>query len=103
MRMDMIIPFKSTLLITGTDLIESLKTVVEAYPNQKFAIEYKGREPRARSSISTVGKSLMITNEIGSDNLGVTLDFGHALQVKENPAESVAILDRYEKSYSMFI
>ncbi len=92
-------PFQVNFTDVWDYLLTSIGTVVKEFPSQKFAIEYKGREPRGRSSISTVGKSLMIINELGVDNLGVTLDFGHALQVKENPAESAVILDRYGKLF----
>ncbi|MCZ2258103.1 sugar phosphate isomerase/epimerase family protein [Sporosarcina sp. G11-34] len=92
-------PFQVNFTELWENLITSIGTVVKEFPNQKFALEYKGREPRGRSSISTVGKSLLIIHDLGLDNLGVTLDFGHALQVKENPAESAAILNRYGKLF----
>lgn len=80
-------------------IVESFKEVIPLFSDQKFAIEYKAREPRGKSAISTVGKTLMIIQELGFDNLGVTIDFGHALQVRENAAETVAILDRYHKLF----
>lgn len=80
-------------------IVQSLQEAISAYPEQQFAIEYKAREPRGKSALSTVGKSLMVIQELGLDNLGVTIDFGHALQVRENAAETVAILDRYDKLF----
>lgn len=92
-------PFQVNFINLWDQLISSIKSVVEEFLDQKFAIEYKGREPRGRSAISTVGTSLMMLQEIGADNFGVTIDFGHALQVKENPAESAVLLNRYGKLF----
>lgn len=36
-----------------------------------------------------------MVKEIGMDNCGVTLDYGHATAAKENAAESVALLHKY--------
>jgi len=60
-----------------------------------IAIEYKIKEPRNRSYPSTVSSTLLMVNEIGESNCGVTIDYGHALVAYENVAESVAILKKY--------
>lgn len=61
----------------------------------KISLEYKVKEPRTHSYLSTVATSLLIAQEIGTDNVGVTIDFGHALNAYETPAESVALLKKY--------
>jgi xylose isomerase len=61
----------------------------------KVSIEYKPKEPRNRSYPSTVSNTLLMVKEIGEDNCGVTIDYGHALVAYENVAESVAILKKY--------
>ena len=61
----------------------------------KVAIEYKCKEPRVRSYPSNVATTLLMVNEIGAENCGVTIDYGHAAIAYENVAESVAILRKY--------
>jgi xylose isomerase len=61
----------------------------------RVSIEYKLKEPRNRSYPSTVGSTLLMVNQIGEENCGVTIDYGHALVAYENVAESVAILKKY--------
>lgn len=63
--------------------------------NIKIAIEYKPKEPRIRSYPSNVYSTLLMIKEIGEDNCGVTIDYGHALAAYENVAESVAVLKKY--------
>ena len=57
----------------------------------RIALEYKMREPRMRSYISSLGITLLTIQQIGAGNLGVALDFGHSLFGGESPAESVAL------------
>jgi xylose isomerase len=66
---------------------------------QKFAIEYKAFEPRAHIFLGRVGEVMTIINEIGLDNLGVNIDIGHALIVKETISESLALINRYNKLF----
>jgi xylose isomerase len=73
---------------------ESLAEVAGHRPDMKVCLEYKLREPRARSLIATVCKAAMMCQETGMDNAGVTIDIGHALQAGENIAESIAFLSR---------
>lgn len=58
-------------------------------------LEYKQKEPRTHSYISSVGTALLMINDIGADNLGVALDYGHAALGYETPAEAVAICSLY--------
>ncbi len=60
-----------------------------------ISIEYKIKEPRNRSYPSTVYSTLLMVREIGADNCGITIDYGHAQVAYENVAESVAVLKKY--------
>lgn len=84
-------------------LMDSIKQFVEANPSIKYSLEYKLREPRMRSTIGTACKALAVTNEIQKENLGVTLDFGHSIAAKESPAESAALLSRYNKLFHVHL
>lgn len=60
-----------------------------------ITMEYKIKEPRTHSYISTVGTTLLMCEAIGAENLGIALDYGHALLGYESPAESVALCKMY--------
>jgi len=76
-------------------IAEGLKEVCNYRKDIKVGLEYKIKEPRTHSYISTAAVTLLLIQEIGADNCGVTIDFGHALNAYENPAETVALLKRY--------
>ncbi len=60
-----------------------------------LTLEYKIKEPRTHSYISTVGSTLLMVNTIGANNLGIALDYGHAALGYESPAEAVAMCKMY--------
>jgi xylose isomerase len=76
-------------------ITEGLIEVCNHRKDIKVGLEYKIKEPRTHSYISTAAITLLLIQEIGADNCGVTIDFGHALNAYENPAETVALLKRY--------
>lgn len=73
---------------------ECLSEVADHRPDMKVCLEYKPREPRVRSLVSTACKAALMCGETWRDNVGVTIDVGHALQAGENMAESIDLLDR---------
>ncbi len=74
-----------------------------AAPDIKVGVEYKLKEPRTHMTIGSVGKALALSLEVGLDNVGVTIDFGHALMSRENPGESVAYLNRRGKLFNVHL
>ena len=70
-------------------LQDSLAECCEYRRDVKLSIEYKQKEPKTRQYISCIGKSLCICDDVDAKNLGVVVDFGHALYGGENPAESL--------------
>lgn len=73
----------------------SIKEAATAYPNLRFALEYKPYEPRAASALPSVYSALLLCEDIGLDNVGITLDFGHALLANESPAEAAVMAAGY--------
>lgn len=57
----------------------------------RVSIEYKARESRTQISVPDVGTTLHLCERVGSPNLGVTMDVGHALLAGETPAMSAAM------------
>lgn len=95
-------PFQVDYVRQLETLISSLKEISDFNPAMKIALEYKLKEPRMHLAVSNVGKALHLALECGN-NVGVTLDFGHALMSKENPGESVALLSSQQKLFNIHI
>ncbi|MCL4378447.1 MAG: sugar phosphate isomerase/epimerase [Actinobacteria bacterium] len=72
-------------------LMDSFRECADHNKKVKLSIEYKIREPRNHSYVSTVGKALTMIEKIGRDNLGITMDVGHGFFAYENVAESIAM------------
>jgi xylose isomerase len=73
---------------------ESFSAICEHNPDVKVCIEYKWNDPRTRCLLGSAGESLSFCQSVGAANLGVTLDFGHALLSGERPAQSAVMLHR---------
>lgn len=71
-----------------------VRQVVESDPSMQYAIEYKLKEPRGHMIFSTAARTLLGIDEIGADNLGIVLDFGHSLFAKETPADALQLIHR---------
>ncbi len=74
---------------------DALVELCDYNKNITLTLEYKIKEPRTHSYISTVGATLLMIQTVGKDNLGVALDYGHAALGYESPAEAVAMCKMY--------
>lgn len=84
-------------------VISSIKTIAKyASPEVNVAIAYKPRDPRKNLVVATVGKCLSLCQEIAMKNVGVALNFSHALMAGETPAESIAFLARSNKLFQVY-
>lgn len=72
--------------------VEGMRDLASAHPDQRFVIEYKPREPRTHMFWGSAAKTVLGIQRMGVDNVGVLLDFGHALFGGESPAESAQLL-----------
>ncbi|SDN21682.1 sugar phosphate isomerase/epimerase family protein [Actinomyces ruminicola] len=72
--------------------VEGMRDLAKANPDLKFVIEYKPREPRTHMFWSSAAKTVLGIQQMGVDNVGVLLDFGHALFGGEAPAEAAQLL-----------
>lgn len=57
----------------------------------KISLEYKPNESRNYVILGDMGRSLYLCERLGMENIGVTMDVGHALVAKETPAEVMSI------------
>jgi xylose isomerase len=62
-----------------------------------ISIEYKPNDPRAFALMPDVATTLLAIKEIGSANLGVTLDFAHVLYAGEMPAHAASLVARHSR------
>jgi len=63
-------------------------------PDIRVCIEYKENEPRTRCFFGLAGETVTFCEMVGAPNLGMTLDFGHALCAGERAAQSAALAAR---------
>jgi xylose isomerase len=70
-------------------------------PDVRFVIEYKPREPRVHMSFDSVARTLLGIEKIGLPNVGILLDFGHALFGGESPADSAQLAIDYGRLFGM--
>lgn len=57
----------------------------------RISMEYKLNESRNSNLLSDVGRTLYLCERVGQKHVGVTMDVGHSLIVKETPAEALAL------------
>ena len=72
--------------------VEGMRELASAHPDLKFVIEYKPREPRTHMFWSSAARTVLGIQAMDVDNVGVLLDFGHALFGGESPVEAAQLL-----------
>lgn len=96
-------PFQTNYRLGWDNLVETVREIGEYDSNVKITIEAKAKDPRQKQYISDTGKALTFVNEVGLDNVGCALDLGHALAAGESLAESVMLLDKYDKLFQIHL
>lgn len=76
------------------DEIDGIREVAAHAPECMISIEYKPNEPRSFALLPDVATTLLAIDEVGLDNLGVTLDFAHVLYADEMPAFAATLIAR---------
>jgi len=75
-------------------LCEAITTLAREYPKIRFALEYKPKEPRTHSYLARMADTLLLAQETGRPNVGLTIDTGHAFVAGENVGESIVLAKR---------
>ena len=81
--------------------LEGIRECARYKPEVKISLEFKPKEPRNFSYLSRSSDTLLFVLEIGMENVGVTIDLGHALFGGENVAEAIFRLMRAGKLFHM--
>lgn len=71
---------------------DGMRELASAHQDLRYVIEYKPREPRVKMLWDSAARSILGIQEIGLDNIGVLLDFGHSLYGGESPADAAQML-----------
>jgi len=72
-------------------LIENISELAAEFSTIKFALEYKVKEPRTHSYLARMADTLLVCLQTGKENVGVTIDTGHAFMGGENVSESIVM------------
>lgn len=72
-------------------------------PEIPLFVEYKPSETRGRCFVDTAAKALCLLNDIGIDQMGITLDYGHSKYGQEHPAEVLSLLAHSRFPYYVHI
>lgn len=90
-------PFQLDYTRAYDNVVDCLQRVTAEHPDMTFSFEYKPYEPRTFSLIGDVSSTLMLIDDVGAPNLGITLDFCHMIMKKENPAFSLFLSAKRNK------
>ncbi len=75
-------------------MCEAVAGLAQEYPSLQFALEYKPKEPRTHSTLARMADSLLLAQETGCTNVGVTIDTGHAFVGGEVVGEAIVLAQR---------
>ena len=81
--------------------IDGVGELASQNPDLKFVIEYKPREPRVHMAFDSVSRTLLAIEKIGLPNVGILLDFGHALFGGESPADAAQLAIDHGRLFGM--
>jgi len=91
-------PLQANYLQARQWIVDAIRTAAKAYPDIRFSLEYKPKEPRTHSFLARAADTLLLAQEVGLPNVGVTIDTGHSLVAGEDMAEAAALLDHAGKN-----
>lgn len=84
-------------------MVDCLTEAAEYRPEVKLSVEYKQSEPRAKVIVPNVGVVLYLCEQIGLDNVGLTLDTGHSLYINETPAQAIHLAAQANRLFLVHI
>jgi xylose isomerase len=96
-------PFELDYVRAFNDTLDGIREAAEYRSDVKISLEYKASEPRVHCLLNNAGKMAYFCELVGKENVGVTLDVGHALQALEIPADSAAFLGSTGKLFYVHI
>ncbi|MEL7147887.1 MAG: TIM barrel protein [Bacteroidota bacterium] len=80
-------------------MIEAVAEAADYKPEMPLFIEYKINETRVNCHLDSCAKTLIFLKEVQNKATGITIDFGHSLLAKENPAQVLALCEQSGVDY----
>lgn len=74
-------------------MIDSIAEAADYLPEIPLFIEYKFNETRVHCHLDSCAKSILLLKEVKNSATGITIDFGHSLLAKENPAQVLGLCE----------
>ncbi len=96
-------PFELDYIDAFKYTLDGISEAAEYRKDVKISLEYKQSEPRVHCLLNNAGKMAYFAQMTGKDNVGVTLDFGHALQALEVPADSASFLGQTNRLFYVHV
>ena len=81
------------------NMIESVAEAADYLPEIPLFIEYKINETRVQCQLDSCAKTIVLLKEVQNPATGVTIDFGHSLLAKENPAQVLSLCEQSNIDY----
>ncbi len=75
-------------------MIDSVAEAADYLPEVPLFMEYKINETRVNCHLDTCSKTIVLLKEVQNAATGITIDFGHSLLAKENPAQVMALCEQ---------
>lgn len=75
------------------NMIESVAEAADYLPEIPLFIEYKINETRVNCHLDSCAKTIVLLKEVQNASTGITIDFGHSLLAKENPAQVLGLCE----------
>ena len=85
------------------NVIDTFRKIADYNRDIKISIEFKPWEPRSLSIMPNTGTTLHAINCIDRPNVGMTIDYCHALMAGENPAMSLVLAGLQNKLYGIHL
>jgi xylose isomerase len=91
--------FEMDYLQAHEGAMETLSAACAHNRQVRIGIEYKESDPRARCFFGSAGETASFCQLTGADNLGVTLDIGHAIYGGERAAQVAVALHQAKRLF----
>ena len=96
-------PWQADYVQLWDRMVDGIRQVGAHNPEIRVSIEYKANDPRRIALVRTVSDALLIARETGCANVGVTVDYCHALMAGESPAMAASLALREGRLFGLHL
>jgi len=94
-------PMQMDYVEAWSNQIQCLQEISDYAKEIRVSIEFKPAEPRGRTILNNSASVMKMLDDVNRENIGATLDLGHMLMARENPAQSAALALRDGKLWGV--